>query len=171
MINVDRKPARWILGPHDPEAAERLARDLNVAPVTGALLRQRLPDADTEAARCFLNPNLTDLPDPMDLPDMDVAAERVAKAIRDGERILVYGEYDCDGVTASAVLQTILRALGAEVDTYLPHRVAEGYGISEAFVEQVLGDPPGVLVTATCSGSRPGSYKLTEGQAGVNEIF
>jgi hypothetical protein len=78
-----------------------------------------------EAARAFLNPRLSDLIDPFELEGMELAAQRVARALRDHERICVFGDYDADGLTATAVMLLTLRALGGDAFHYIPHRLRE----------------------------------------------
>jgi len=122
---------RWVLKPGgDPEKIAPLAAALGVAPALAELLVQR--DVNTFAeARAFFRPELSNLHDPFLMKDMDKAVERIIKAIENGEKILVYGDYDVDGTTAVALVYTFLRELGHnKIDFYIPDRYAEGYGIS-----------------------------------------
>lgn len=136
-------------GPAPPvDAAHGLADELDVHPVTAQLLLHR-GVADAEAARRFLKPSLHDLSDPADLPGCARAAERLVAAVRAGQRIVVYGDYDVDGVTASAILWHVLRLAGADVHTYVPHRIDEGYGLN---AEAVAGIARGELPAADDEG-------------------
>jgi single-stranded-DNA-specific exonuclease len=104
-----------------------------------------------EAARLFLTPDLTrDWRDPETLPGMPACADVVAAAVRAGRRILVFGDFDADGLTAAALACRGLATLGAEVTATVPHRFDEGYGLSEAAVDRVLGLAPDLVVTVDC---------------------
>jgi len=111
---------------------ERLAfveRKFGLTRLAARLLAGRdLPDA--ASVESFLNPSLLSLHDPMRMRDMDRAVERIAQALAEGERIAVYGDYDVDGLTATALLVRFFKWLGVEVLTHIPHRLNEGYGMS-----------------------------------------
>ena len=104
----------------------------------------------------FLSPKLQHLADPRELPGCADAAERLAAAARDRRPIIVYGDYDVDGVTAAAILWHTLRALGAEVTTYVPHRIEEGYGLNAEALQKfaddaaAAGTTPPLVVTVDC---------------------
>ncbi len=123
---------RWRFVGEDASATERmesLARALAVHPLVARLLVNRgLTDAET--ARRFLKPTLNDLHDPALLPGVTAAAQRIVEAVRDKQPIVIYGDYDVDGVTASAILYHTLRFIDADVHTYVPHRIDEGYGLN-----------------------------------------
>lgn len=122
--------ARWILR-ETKEITDYI--DLPVSSITKKLLYQR-GLKDTETARKFLNPTLKDLHDPFLFEDMEKAVTRIKHAIETGEKILVFGDYDADGVTATSILMHTLTDLGAHVDFYIPNRFTEGYGPNqEAF--------------------------------------
>jgi single-stranded-DNA-specific exonuclease len=102
------------------------------------------------AARRFLEPSLEQLHDPFLLRDVDRAVERIERAVGAGERILVQGDYDVDGITATFVLTTALRDLGAEVHARVPHRTRDGYGLSVAAVDQAAALGCSLIVTVDC---------------------
>jgi single-stranded-DNA-specific exonuclease len=123
--------ARWLIP--TPEAtgpSAFLARELNLPPAIAGLLSQR-GLADLPAAQAFLDPKLSGLSDPFLLPDMDPAVDRILAALDAGERIVLYGDYDVDGVTSLAILSELLTAYGAQPACFLPSRLEEGYGLSE----------------------------------------
>ena len=100
------------------------------------LLRVRgIDDADLEK---FLNPSLRDLADPAELPGVAAAADVILAALAARKRLVVFGDYDCDGVCATAILVKTLDALGAKVVPFLPDRLTEGYGMTKASVERLL---------------------------------
>ncbi len=140
-------PTRWILRPPDPERAASLARALGLGlPVAQLLLHRGL--TDPAAAERFLRADLPDLSDPAALLDLPRAASRILHALRHGERVIVYGDYDADGVTATAILVRGLRELGAEVGFFIPRRQVEGYGLSTQAVDRL--EAPALLVTVDC---------------------
>src|SRR5579884_4268043 len=143
MAVLDR--AAWVVAPPDPEAVE-LARALGVPPLLAALLRRR-GATTVEAARAFLDPRLEDLSDPLATPGMSEAVEAIADALRSGRRIAVHGDYDVDGISATAIP---LRALGADPLWYLPHRVHDGYGLSAAAVERLAAQGARLLIAVDC---------------------
>src|SRR5437868_1443737 len=102
----------WHLMPHDSQAIDRLARDLRQSPIIAQLLLNR-GISDPETAKRFMAAPLTDLHEPELLPGMDEAVDRLLAAVRAGRRICVYGDYDVDGVTGTAILLTCLTHLGA----------------------------------------------------------
>ena len=117
-------------------------------PTLHALLIQR-GISSAEEARRFLNPDPAQLHDPMLLNRMAEAVARIRAAVNGGEPICVYGDYDVDGVSASALLSDYLRSLGAQAEVYLPSRHTEGYGLNEAAIRQIAGRNR-LLVTVDC---------------------
>ncbi len=130
-----------------------LARELHLAtPLAQVLVNRGL--RDPEPAAQFLNPQLRHLGDPFDLPQMAAAVDRILRAIEKQERIVVYGDYDVDGVTSSALLQLVLRAAGATVNNFLPHRMDEGYGLTEDGIARCLkSHQPQLLLAVDCGTS------------------
>ncbi len=120
----------WRIRPHDPQRIAILQREANVSAVVAQLLAGRgLHDA--QQIRDFLHPKLTGLRDPDELPGAADAANRLMSAVRDGRPIVVYGDYDADGITGTSILYECLTLLGAQVSYYVPHRIDEGYGLND----------------------------------------
>lgn len=133
----------------DVDQAAALARALGVSERTGRLLVGRgVVDADAGAR--FLNPRLEDLPDPALLKDVDVAAARLSDAIQRGETVALYGDYDVDGVTSTALLASFLSDHGLTARTYIPRRLTEGYGLNPGAVDQLAAEGTQLLVTLDC---------------------
>jgi single-stranded-DNA-specific exonuclease len=109
--------------------------------------------ADSAATSDFLDPRLSGLTLPDAMADRDAAASRIAAAVRSGERIVVFGDYDCDGITATAILTEAIRALGGRADPLLASRFAGGYGVSPHASDQIAALSPGLLVTCDCGSS------------------
>jgi single-stranded-DNA-specific exonuclease len=119
---------RWRVRATDEAKATQLASELSISPVLARILVAR-GYTDPEAAYRFLKPSLTDLADPKRLPDIEPAVRRLARAVERKEPVLVYGDYDVDGVTATALWLTTLRKLGVPAEPYIPHREQEGYDL------------------------------------------
>jgi single-stranded-DNA-specific exonuclease len=140
----------WHLLPHDADAIARLAAALRVAPVVAQLLHNR-GLGEPDGARRFLDTPLNGLHPPERLPGVAEAADRLLAAVRDKRRICVYGDYDVDGLTGTALLLQGLRLVGAsDVDHYVPHRLEEGYGLNAAALRQIAEGGARVVITVDC---------------------
>jgi len=140
---------RWRIHPHDPDRIALLARAARIPAVVAQLMLAR-GVRDPDAARVFLDPKLSALRDPDDLPGCARAAERIHQAIAEGQRIVVYGDYDVDGMTGTAVLYRCLKLLGAEAGYYVPHRAEEGYGLNAEAIRAQASQNTGLIVTVDC---------------------
>ncbi len=140
---------RWTIAGTDFAEADELASRLKTSPIIAQLLLNR---GIREVGPCqdFLRPNLKLLHDPAGIPGLTRAAERVAKAIADKQKIVIYGDYDVDGITAVAILWHSIRRLGGIVDFYIPHRIEEGYGLNADAIEQICRDGAGLIITVDC---------------------
>jgi single-stranded-DNA-specific exonuclease len=136
------------VAPLDRRESLALARELAVSDVTAAVLARR-GLADPDAARRFLGAELPGH-DPMLLGDMAVAVERIRKAVEEGKRICVHGDYDVDGICATALATLVLRELGADVAWHLPSRFEEGYGVSTDTLSRLVDDGVGLVLTVDC---------------------
>jgi single-stranded-DNA-specific exonuclease len=124
-------------------------------PAQGTLVERVLASrglTDAEAVRLFLNPSLLHLHDPSLMKDMDTGAQRLLAALTDREPVAIYGDYDVDGVTATAILYHVLKAIAPDSDvrTYVPHRIDEGYGLNTGAIEQFAADGAKVIVSVDC---------------------
>jgi single-stranded-DNA-specific exonuclease len=132
--------------------AAELSRSLGISR-TAALLLTRRGLRQPESAKDFLKPRLARLSCPDLMADRDAAAERLTQAIRGGQRICVFGDYDCDGITSAAIMTHALKALGASVGVQLANRFDGGYGVSPAAVARIQCERPALLVTCDCGSS------------------
>jgi len=142
---------RWVF-PNSSDEKERgqLCADLDIAPWLAELLVQR-GFHETEKSRAFLQPRLRNLSDPFLLLGMEAVISRLLIALDNKERMVLYGDYDVDGVTSLAILTRVLKAAGADVGTFLPHRVDEGYGLtSEGVARCVEIHHPSLLIAVDC---------------------
>lgn len=131
------------------KAADALAGRLGISRVTAQVLLNRGLSQDGECS-AFLRPTLMSLHEPSKLPGMLQAAERIARAVRDGEEVVIYGDYDVDGITGSSILYHALTALGGKVRTYVPHRLEEGYGLNREAVARLCDEGARLLITVDC---------------------
>ena len=138
--------------PPAPDAARALAASLGVT-LTAATVLTRRGLATRDDAERFFEPRLADLTPPGAMRHRDAAAERIARAVRAKERIVVFGDYDADGITSTALLTDVLRALGADAVPCLASRFEGGYGFSAPALERVLALRPGLIVTCDCGSS------------------
>ncbi|MEW6230624.1 MAG: DHH family phosphoesterase, partial [Bacillota bacterium] len=135
---------------HDAEGRSRaLAAELGVPPLVAKILSLR-GFGGVQDAQAFLRSDLRDLMDPFLLPDMEKAVFRILRAMRNHEKIRIYGDYDVDGVTAVCVLLHVLKRLGADVDYYIPGRLVEGYGVNPDAIEKAANSGTSLLITVDC---------------------
>ena len=144
-------PLTWVWPEADVEgaAASVLSRELGLHPVAARVMANRgyrTPDA----AKSFLDDALTGLPDPFRMKGLPAAVERLVRAIREQERVTLWGDYDVDGVCSTALLTTFLRDVGLEARTYIPHRLGEGYGLNVGAIEKLAAEGTRLLVTLDC---------------------
>ena len=139
----------WRVLPHDSKRVESLMRSANVPPVVAQLLVGRgvYQAAD---AKLFLDAKLAGLRDPLELPGMVKAVEVISAAIADKKAITVYGDFDADGMTGSAILVNGLRLLGADVNCFIPNRLEDGYGLNAEAIQKLHKRGRQVLITVDC---------------------
>lgn len=135
--------------PPDEHVVAALVESLRLPPAVCAILARR-GHSDPESAKRFLRPLVTHLHDPALLADGPEAAERIARAVRDEETILVHGDYDVDGICAAALLTRFLRAQGGRVSPFVPHRLRDGYDLTEAGLRAAEEAGASLIVTADC---------------------
>src|SRR6476659_2146485 len=143
------KAKRWIVREHDAERAASLARVLGVSPILAALLINR-GYADERAARVFLSPTYDQLHEPYAMLGMKEAVARLRHAVETREPMLIYGDYDVDGTTGTAVLLRALKLLGANAGFHIPHRFTEGYVIQQAALEKAVAGGYKLVVSVDC---------------------
>jgi len=143
------KAKRWIVRRQDAQQAASLARVLGVSPILAALLITRGYDNES-SARSFLTPGHNQIHEPYFMLGMREAVVRLETAIDNGEPILIYGDYDVDGTTGTAVLLRALKLLGARTGFHVPHRFTEGYGIQQPALEKALNEGYKLVVSVDC---------------------
>jgi single-stranded-DNA-specific exonuclease len=139
----------WQVKSPAPALSNILARKLGITPITAQLLINRGIHT-IEQGRVFLGSELARLHDPMLFKDMGRAVARILKAVEAKEKILIYGDYDTDGITATALLARIFRRLGADAGCYVPNRLAEGYGLHTEVLEKAHTEGTSLVITVDC---------------------
>jgi len=142
-------PKRWHVRPHDAAAVAALERSAGVPSLVAALLVARGVTRPGDV-KAFLSGGLTDLRDPETLPGVPEAADRILAAVKAGRQIVVYGDYDADGMTATAILVGCLEALDAKPRWYVPNRFEEGYGLNAEALEKLAAEGASLVVTVDC---------------------
>ena len=144
------KECKWLVKETaDPEKVARLCAEVGIDRVLAELLVKRGVET-FEQSRAFFRPSLDNLHDPFLMTDMDVAVERLHKAIVSNEKILVYGDYDVDGTTAVALVYSFIQRFTSNVDFYIPDRYDEGYGVSFKSIDWAAEGSVGLIITLDC---------------------
>ncbi len=159
--------ARWVF-PHPDAGAAALAQALGVAvPVAQILIARGYREPDN--ARRFLDPRLADLGDPLQLRDMDVALERLLRAIATGEKIQIHGDYDVDGTTSTVVLKRAIELAGGTVSYRIPNRFQDGYGMHSSTVDQAAAEGVSLIISVD-TGIRAGAVVEHARSRGIDVI-
>ena len=144
---------KWEIRQPDRHAAAKLGRGLGLQPLTARLLNNRFIYRLEDAKR-FLKPSFKDLPPPALLKDIEKASSRIVEAIENKEKILVFGDYDVDGITATTLLYRFLKNTGVSVSYYIPDRITEGYGLKKAHISScALARSVTLIITVDCGSS------------------
>ena len=146
---------RWQFAPFEEGLTSALTEQLHISPILAQILANR-GIADVEEGRHFLQDTLNDMADPFLMDGMETAVRRLKQAVEDKERIVIYGDYDVDGITSTSLVYSVLRDLGASPQFYIPERQSEGYGLNEEALQH-LEHEADVLITVDCGIS---SYEL-----------
>ena len=139
----------WIVEKENTKLSEKLSKSLNISPITAQILINRGIENETEA-NLFLNSTLFDLPSPYLMKGMEKAVERIKKGLEEREKIAIYGDYDVDGVTSTALLYNFLKSINADVEYYNPDRIKEGYGINIGAVKKLADDGVSLIISGDC---------------------
>ena len=140
---------KWQFCESNEEKVEELSSRYNISKLLATILVNRNIVED-EDIRVFLNPTRNDFHDPYLLPDMKKAVDRIVTAIKNKERIVIYGDYDVDGITSITVLKSFLEERGLQVDQYIPNRLEEGYGLNKPALEEIASKKYDLMITVDC---------------------
>jgi single-stranded-DNA-specific exonuclease len=158
----------WNFLTPDPAQAEDLSRQLDLPLLIARLLINRGVQGVNKAQE-FFSPSLADLPHPGLMKDMEKAVSRITQAIRNKERMAVFGDYDADGITATALLLHFLKPFSPDVTFYLPHRTKEGYGLSQSGISGLKEQGVGLIITVDCGISNQAEIDLAR-ELGIEVI-
>ncbi len=161
---------RWHMFNQAPDKVRELSKLLSCHPVIASVLINRNIHT-LKAATDFLNTSLNNMPSPFSLKDMNVAVNRIYNAITDKEQILIFGDYDVDGITATVILLNFLRYAGADVSYYIPHRVSEGYSIQPVHISRYARPHNIDLIITTDCGSGSHQAVVAAKNAGIDMII
>lgn len=148
---------KWEYYEQDKELVEQIAKKHNISTLLAKILINR-NIVDEEEIKVFLNPKRNNFHDPFLMLDMDKAVDRIIKAIKNKEKIIIYGDYDVDGITSITVLKKFLSERGLEVDYYIPNRLEEGYGLNKEAIQEIAKKGYTLMITVDC------------GISGINEV-
>ena len=168
MKNTNREK-KWEIRPQYQEIQQLLSPELGISPLLSQLLASR-NITTPEEAEIFLSPKLSNLHSPFLMKDMEKAVDRICHAIKEGEQIILYGDYDVDGVTGTSLLFLFLKEVGAQVSFFIPDRVEEGYGLHEQVLHKVAKQGKQLLITTDCGISDSEQVRFA-GQNGMDVII
>ena len=140
---------KWEIYTQEKEIVEKISKRFNISPLIASIIVNRRITNENDI-RVFLYPNRSDFYDPFLLPDMQTAVERVINAIKNKEKMVIYGDYDVDGITSIAVLKQFLEERGIEVGYYIPNRLDEGYGLNKQAIEKIKEQGYTLMITVDC---------------------
>ena len=140
---------KWQIYETDLESVEKLKEEYKLNTLLATILVNR-GITNKEEIQKFLKPTRNDFYDPFLIKDMDIAVERIIKAIKDKEKVIIYGDYDVDGITSITVLKKFLKDVGLDVSYYIPNRLTEGYGLNKTAVEEIAKEGYSLMITVDC---------------------
>jgi len=140
---------RWLVNRTNPEYVKYLSKAASISPVLAQIFINRGIKTSGEITS-FLNPHVSQLSDPFDIEGMKKAVDRIITAMRNGERILVHGDYDADGLSATAIMLLALKMLGADCHSFIPNRMEHGYGFTPPSVREAKQKGVALIVTVDC---------------------
>jgi single-stranded-DNA-specific exonuclease len=140
---------RWLVNRTNPEYIKYLSKFSSISPVLAQIFINRGIKTPEEISS-FLNPNISQLSDPFDIQGMKIAVERIMAALKKGEKVLVHGDYDVDGLSATAIILRVLKMLGIDSHYFIPNRMKHGYGfnLSSVKIAKQLGAT--LIITVDC---------------------
>jgi single-stranded-DNA-specific exonuclease len=161
---------KWNILEPKTEVVNRLSAHLQCSPVVASLLANRAIDSPAQAVH-FLTPSFHQLSNPSAMKDMDTAVSRIHNAILRQERILIFGDYDVDGVTGTVLITDFLNTVGAKVSFYIPHRETEGYGLKPCHInDPAISNSINLIITVDCGSSSHEAVRMAH-RAGIDVII
>lgn len=148
---------KWECHEIDESQVKELSEEYNISEILARIFINK-GITEKEEMSVFMNPTRKDFHNPFFMPDMKIAVDRIEKAIKEKEKIIIYGDYDADGITSTTVLKKFLEERGLEVATYIPNRLDEGYGLNKSAIKKIYDDGYKLIITVDC------------GVSGIDEI-
>lgn len=139
----------WKYREVDEEKVKKIVEKFKISELLATVLINRSIEEDEEI-EVFLNPKRTDFHDPYLMPDMNIAVDRIIKAINNKEKVIIYGDYDVDGITSITVLKKFLKVCGLDVGYYIPNRLNEGYGLNKEAIDSIKKENYTLIITVDC---------------------
>ena len=140
---------KWQFYNVDKEEVEKIAKKYNINKLLATILSNR-GIVNPQDIEIFLKPTRYNFHDPFLMPDMEIAVDRIIKAIQNKQQIIIYGDYDADGITSTTVLKTFLEERGLHIATYIPNRLDEGYGLNNAALDKIAQGNYDLMITVDC---------------------
>ncbi len=140
---------KWECKTGNQEEIQALAKEFQISTLLATILVNKQL-VDKEEMEVFLNPRRSDFHDPFLMPDMEIAVNRIIQAIENKEKVMIYGDYDVDGITSITVLKKFLKARGLETGEYIPNRLEEGYGLNEQAIRKIAEQQYTLMITVDC---------------------
>ena len=160
---------KWEYISPDKELTEKISNEFGISKlISGILVSRGIVDSDK--IKIFLNPTRNDFYNPFLLNDMDIAADKILEVVNKKGKMLIYGDYDVDGITSIAVLKKFLAELGLEVDYHIPNRLSEGYGLKKETLEEIATKNYDLMVTVDCGISAVEEVEYAN-SLGINTII
>lgn len=139
---------KWQIYESNNEKIEEISQKYNLNKLLATILVNR--KIEENQIEIYLNPNRKNFHDPFLMPDMEIAVNRILKAMKNKEKIIIYGDYDVDGITSITVLKSFLSDIGLECESYIPDRLEEGYGLNKNAIDSILKKGCDLMITVDC---------------------
>ena len=140
---------KWEYYETDEEKVRSIQEEFGLSRLLATIIANK-DMKNKEEIEVFLHPTRKDFHDPYLMPDMEIAVNRIVKAIEQQEKVIIYGDYDVDGITSITVLKKFLADRGLEVDSYIPNRLDEGYGLNKAAIDKIVQEGYQLMITVDC---------------------
>lgn len=140
---------KWQVNEIDNNEIERIEKSFNISKLVASIIAGKGLKTDEEI-EVFLHPRRTDFHNPFLMPDMEKAANRIVEAIKNNEKVAIYGDYDVDGITSSTVLHRFLKDRGLNTNIYIPNRLCEGYGLNAEEIKKIAEEGHTLMITVDC---------------------
>ena len=140
---------KWECYQSDEEKVEKISKEFKISKLVATILVNKGLEENKQIEK-FLNPTRNDFYNPYLMPDMEIAVSRIIKAIENKEKIIIYGDYDVDGITSITVLKKFLLERGAIVSEYIPNRLDEGYGLNREAIKKIADENYTLMITVDC---------------------